>query len=260
MEKRKDSKQTSSDDFNDITHNGIMYKAVSLRSVVPRVIENIQKFRTNTNILRNCSHCMFHVKDFKIQGKDEEMYCFLCGRFDHIRGYIFKTCNYDFCIVDILLTTKMGQELLIKHGLSLDELKSFCGQSNHFVVHKDLDQNAQSNKVSRAATPDSASVVPSGASSVIGSGGSSSTVSDMESIKMAIRQVLAEEETLSQISDVTSVSISDTRRANRVIQPSASAADREAEIRAKMAKMTQEYNQYRADLAAVQKERLPDNN
>ena len=123
-----------------------------------------------------------------------------------------------------------------------------------------MDQNAQPNKVSRAATSDSASVVPSGGSSIVGSGGSSSTASDMEAIKMAIRQVLAEEETLSQISDITTAPISDTRRANRVTQPPASAVDREAEIRAKMAKMTQEYNQYRAYLAAVQKERSPDRN
>ena len=77
---------------------------------------------------------------------------------------------------------------------------------------------------------------------------------------MAIRQVLAEEDTLSQISDITSASMSDTRRANRLTQPRASAADREAELRAKLAKMTQEYNQYRADLAAVQKERSSDGN
>ena len=188
------------------------------------------------------------------------MNCCLCGRLDTGRGFIYTSCNYDFCIVDMLLTTKMGQELLIKHGLSLYELKSFCDKSSHFVVHKDLDQDAQSNKVSRAATSDSASVVRSGASTTGDSDGSSSTVSDMESIKMAIRQVLAEEETLSQISDITSASMSDTRRANRLTQPRASAADREAELRAKLAKMTQEYNQYRADLAAVQKERSSDGN
>ncbi len=70
---------TSSNDYDNITCDGFTYYARTLKMVVPRVIDTIQLYQTDINILQDCSHCILHLKGFKIQGSRPESFdcCFM---------------------------------------------------------------------------------------------------------------------------------------------------------------------------------------
>ncbi len=98
--------------------------------------------------------------------------------------------------------------------------------------------------------------ISSGNSSVASSGiqSSGSPLLNTEVLKSAIREVLSESETGSQMSDVTPLSTSQDGRVNAartVLQTPATRQSREAELRAKMSRIQQEYNQHKAELAAM---------